>query len=243
MNFYQSISTYYEYIFPLNKIQLEFIQKSHSKSASELSVLDIGCATGNLSVELAKNYKKVVGIDLDKAMVKRAMAKANAKNNLEYKFENMLNIDSSFGKSHFDIIACFGNTLVHLESEEMVADFFKKAQMVLKSSGKLLFQIINYDRIIDQNITSLPSIENKTIKFERNYNYLQEENKVEFETILTIKESQNKISNCIPLLALRKQTIEKLLLESGFSNVKFYGNFKRDKLTENSVPLIVEAGF
>ena len=241
MDFYQSIANYYHHIFPLNKLQVEFIQKSHHESPNQLSLLDIGCAIGDLSLELANNYKSVTAIDLDEEMINTAIEKAKDKTNLEFRDENMLHIDDAFGESSFNVIACFGNTLVHLESEEMVGVFFEKAKAALKPNGKLLFQIINYDRIIDQDIRSLPTIENDTIKFERNYEYLKEQNKVNFETILSIKESIDQIKNCIPLLAIRKSSIEILLQNAGFTDIQFFGNFKRDQLTENSMPLIVEA--
>jgi len=112
---------------------------------------------------------------------------------------------------------------------------------MLKKNGKLLFQIINYDRIIDQAINFLPTIENETIKFERLYTYHDNTQKVDFETLLTVKESGQCISNTIPLLALRKARVEQLLQEAGFVDIKFFGNFKRDLLMPNSVPLVVEA--
>ncbi|MCY1633608.1 class I SAM-dependent methyltransferase [Marinifilum sp. D737] len=241
MNFYQSISKYYHYIFPLNKMQLDFIGKSHPQAKDQLSVLDIGCAIGDLSLELAKSYQTVTGIDLDKGMIDKAITKGKNYKNLEFRLQNMLELDTAFGSNSFDIIACFGNTLVHLNSDEEVLQFFKNAKAVLKEDGKLLFQIINYDRIIDQMIDHLPTIENEVIKFERNYKYHSSLGKVDFETILSIKENNNSIQNCIALLALRKSKVEELLQKAGFSSILFYGNFKRENLTENSMPLIIEA--
>ncbi|WP_321281399.1 class I SAM-dependent methyltransferase [Marinifilum fragile] len=241
MDFYQSISKYYQYIFPLNKMQLDFIGKSHPQAKDQLSILDIGCAIGDLSLELAESYQKVIGIDLDKGMIDKAITKGKNYKNLEFHLQNMLELDTAFESNSFDIIACFGNTLVHLNSNEEVLQFFRNAKAVLKKDGKLLFQIINYDRIIDQKIDHLPTIENDVIKFERNYKYHSSLGKVDFETILSIKENDNSIQNCIALLALRKSKIEELLHKAGFSNISFFGNFKRENLTENSMPLIVEA--
>jgi 2-polyprenyl-3-methyl-5-hydroxy-6-metoxy-1,4-benzoquinol methylase len=242
MDFYESISKYYHQIFPLNKTQIDFIGKSHHQAAKQLSILDIGCAIGDLSLKLAESYQKVIGIDLDKGMIDRAITKGKSSENLDFQLQNMLELDTAFGSNSFDIIACFGNTLVHLNSDEEVLHFFKNAKAVLKKDGKLLFQIINYDRIIDQKIDHLPTIENEDIKFERNYKYHSSLGKVDFETILTIKDSGKKISNCIDLLAVRKSTIESLLKSAGFTNILFFGNFNRETFTENSVPLIVEAG-
>ncbi|WP_421919046.1 class I SAM-dependent methyltransferase [Marinifilum sp.] len=241
MNFYESISKYYQYIFPLNNMQVDFIEKSHQQAKDQLSVLDIGCAIGDLSLKLAESCQKVIGIDLDKGMIDQAIAKGKKFKNLDFHLQNMLELESAFGANSFDIIACFGNTLVHLNSYEEVLQFFRNAKSVLKKDGKLLFQIINYDRIIDQNIDHLPTIENGIIKFERKYKYHSSLGKVDFETTLSIKESNQCIQNCIALLALRKSKIEKLLRKEGFTNISFFGNFKRENHIENSLPLIVEA--
>ena len=241
MDFYESISKYYHHIFPLNRMQLQFIESSHSKPSSQVSILDIGCAIGDLSMELAESYQKVTGIDLDQGMIAKAIEKGKKFKNLDFQLQNMLELNSAFAPNSFDIIACFGNTLVHLNSDEEILQFFTNAKAVLKKGGKLLFQIINYDRIIDQKIDYLPTIENEVIKFERNYEYHQSTEKVDFETILSIKENNSTIRNCIPLLAIRKASIQDLLQKAGFIDITFFGNFKREPLTENSMPLIVEA--
>ena len=241
MDFYQSISNYYQHIFPLNKAQLTYINSAREDDKKQLSILDIGCAIGDLSLELSDYFKEVIGIDLDEGMINKANEKGKNKGNLHFCLENMLHIDQSFGVNRFDLIACFGNTLVHLGSEEVVLDFFRSACSSLKDDGKLLFQIINYDRIIDQKINFLPTIENESIKFERNYMLHLDSKKVDFETLLTIKESGLCIKNSIPLLALRKATVRDLLQEAGFTDIKFYSNFKRDASTANSMPLVVEA--
>ncbi|MDE5424263.1 class I SAM-dependent methyltransferase [Ancylomarina sp. DW003] len=240
MDFYQSISKYYQYIFPLNKVQIDFIL-SAKEDTKQLRILDIGCAIGDLSMDLANHFNEVVGIDLDEGMIDKAIEKSKEKTNLHFHLEDMLQIDQSYGENHFDLVVCFGNTLVHLESEELVSDFFSKAHICLAKGGKLLFQIINYDRIIDQKINFLPTIENDTIRFKRDYTLHSNNKVVDFKTTLTIKETGESISNSIPLLAIRKANIEKLLKEAGFSNVKFYGNFKKDPFADGSIPLVVEA--
>lgn len=238
MEFYQNIAAYYENVFPFNEVQLQFI-KNAVENSSKFSVLDIGCGTGSLSIELAAIFDKVVAIDLDETMLK----KAREKNNQDVRFLNlnMLNIEKEFGHKAFDTVICFGNTLVHLDGTDEISNFFVQAKHVLKKNGKLLFQIINYDRIIDQHISGLPTIENDQIKFVRNYHYRKETNRLDFETILTIKESGPVIRNKIPLFPIRKNEITALLNRAGFSNIRFYGNFKRDILTSESIPLVVEA--
>ncbi len=238
MNFYKSIADYYEQIFPLNKTQVEFVKGSFPEP-EKLSLLDIGCGTGSLSIELSKIFNEVIAIDLDTSMIDKALEKEYPK--VDFRVMNMLDIEQGFGQQSFDSVICFGNTLVHLESLKSILDFFFQTKKILRENGKLLFQIINYDNIIDIGISGLPTIENEAIKFVRNYTYYPAKNSIAFETILTIKKSKQQIKNTIQLYPLRKAEIEELLRQAGFSDWKFYGNFMRDALTEKSIPLVVEA--
>lgn len=238
MSFYKSIANYYEQIFPLNKLQLDFIENSFV-GTSTLSVLDIGCGIGSLSFELSKLFKEVTAIDMDEAMLE----KSNEKNSMGVRFKNldMLEIEKEFGKNSFDAIICFGNTLVHLPGPDNIVDFFIQSGKLLKKNGKLLFQIINYDRIIDEDISGLPTIENDEIKFVRNYKIHPDKKALDFETMLTLKKTGKKIENTIQLYPIPKAELLGLLSEAGFTEVFFYKNFKREVISDDSIPVIVEA--
>lgn len=238
MDFYQSIADHYEDIFPLNLAQLNFIRNSFNDT-STLSVLDIGCGTGGLSIELGHIFKRVTAIDLDEGMLKKAKAKESK--NICFRKMNMLKIEKEFGPKSFDTVICFGNTLVHLDGKDQLLDFFKQARKILKKDGKLLFQIINYDRIIDQNIKSLPTIENDSIRFVRNYNPDPGQKTLEFHTILTTKKTGQTIENKIQLYPVRSSEINHLLLEAGFSEIFFFSNFNKEPFSGDSIPLVVEA--
>lgn len=238
MSFYQSIADYYEEIFPLNRAQPEFIQMAFG-SSEKLSLLDVGCGTGSLSIELDKIFKAVTAIDLDKAMLKKAIKKDPGK--INWKVMDMLKIENEFGKNAFNAVVCFGNTLVHLSDSDQILDFLKQTRSVLKSNGKFLFQIINYDRIIDRYIDGLPTIENQFIRFTRKYDFHHSTNSLDFRTTMLIKETGKEISNIIKLYPIRRSEIDELLERAGFSSWQYFGNFKRERLTGYSQPLICEA--
>ncbi len=241
MNFYESITKYYHHIFPLNMAQAAFVRQSFNET-EQSELLDIGCGIGELSFELSKHFKKVHAIDLDESMIKRAKQDFGTKTgNLKFNVLNMLEIERTFGVNSMDAIVCFGNTLVHLDGPEQMLDFFKQSRAVLKSDGKLLLQIINYDRIIDQNIKALPTIENDEIKFVRNYRLHTDHKKLDFETILSIKESGKTIENSIQLYPVSKHKIKELLNLSGFSEISLFGSFKHEIFSNNSIPLVIEA--
>ena len=235
--FYESIAKVYDCIFPKNRKQLEFVE-SIKKISSEEKILDLGCATGNLTEFLGEKTRNIVGIDLDKELLKEAKEKHP---NLNFENMNMLKINEKFEENSFDRVVSFGNTLVHLDSREEVEEFFQKVYKTLKFNGFFIVQIINYNRVIEKNIKNLPTIDNEKVKFVRDYEYDKSIGKVDFITELTIKEANLNIKNNIKLLALTKIEIQKFLGEIGFRNIEFYGDFEGRELSDNSEALIFVA--
>lgn len=106
---------------------------------------------------------------------------------------------------------------------------------------KLLLQIVNYDKILSKNIKQLPLIENDEIIFDRNYHYKKLENKIDFNTRLTVKFTQQVIKNSITLLPILKEEFEFLLEKAGFNNSNYYGNFNMELFSIESPAFIIEA--
>lgn len=241
MKFYTSIANYYNKIFPISETQISFIKDSTNKIKNKNMALEIGCGTGNLTLELSKLFNKAIGIDLDKEMLNLAKEKYGAKNNnLSFINLNMLKLEEEFSNVKFDTIICFGNTLVHLSNLEEIKKTLQQIKNTLNPGGVFLLQIINYDYILKNNINQLPQIENDMIRFERYYSYNSNQNHINFKTILTVKKENIKIENQIELYPLLKANIIQILNELNFKNYNFYGNFNREQLTSTSIPLIVE---
>jgi len=251
MEFYSSIAELYDYIFPLNQDQLDFTERElrSRDSASGVAaprVLDVGCGTGNLSLALAGRAYRVTGIDFDEEMISRAAEKAGDDGafsgaSVNFMQMDMLKIDKKFSPGSFDAVLCFGNTLVHLTEPDKIAGFLKAVSRVLVPGGVFLLQIINYDRILDQSVAKLSTIENEHIRFERNYGLDLESGLILFHTRLTAKKTGEVIENTIPLYPLRAGRLREFLEEAGFAGIKLYGDFSGAPLTAESVPLIASA--
>ena len=238
MDFYQAISKHYREIFPMNPLQAGFVKESFS-TLQEKTLLDVGCGKGDLVLELSTSFGHLTGIDLDSSMLEDASAAAP--DNTSFLRLDMMDLRKQFGKEAFDGLLCFGNTLPHLPDLRSISEFLRQAGNVLKGNGKLLLQIINYDRILDQDVRSLPTIDTDHCSFVRNYNYDSQAHLVDFETILKIKTSGEHIVNKIRLYPLRKAELHSMLLDAGFLSISYYGNFRLDPPSADSIPLVVEA--
>lgn len=236
--FYTSIAKYYPHIFPFNPTQIEFLRNVLPYNGAR--VLDVGCATGDLAFALTHFGFPTWAFDFDSEMVSIAQ---NARQE-EAMFPvfgqlDMRLIDQHYPESYFDTVICFGNTLVHLLNEDAIRQFIKAAHRVLSPEGKLTIQILNYQYILDNQIKSLPLIDNEHIRFERNYKYTRDSELIDFNTKLSVKATGQVIKNSVKLHPIRKTALQKILKDAGFESFEFHGNFNREALTDNSLPLIV----
>ncbi|MBN2262149.1 MAG: class I SAM-dependent methyltransferase [Prolixibacteraceae bacterium] len=236
MEFYQSIHTFYDDIFPLNTMQLSFIEMNISQKSS---MLDIGCGTGNLAIAMAAKGFVVDAIDLENEMI--VMAKAKVKQgNPNFIAANMLDVGEIFGADKYSVVTCFGNTLVHLTRYNEVEQFLKGVFKVLKEDGKFLLQILNYDNILSNSITSLPLIDNERIKFVRNYQF-HKNGFISFNTSLFIKNNKQTIENSILLKPVFVDELKNLLTKCGFRSVELYGGFNGESVNTKNLPLVISA--
>lgn len=237
-HFYTSIAPYYQHIFPFNPAQIDFLRNILPYNGAR--VLDVGCATGELALALTHFGFPTWAFDYDAQMVEMAQA-AKHEEAMFPVFEqlDMRAIDQRFPESYFDTIICFGNTLVHLQSDDDILKFATAAYKLLENSGTLAIQILNYDYILREKIQSLPLIENDFVRFERNYQFSESSHLIDFNTRLTVKSTGIEIVNSVKLNPITKEKLQFLLEKSGFTALKFFGSFQSGDLKESSLPLVV----
>jgi len=235
MTFYSEIVKMYNALFPLKKEKETFVHTLIEVEACT-SMLDMGCATGTLMASVAPILDDVEGFDLDKNMVIEAKKQCSMAN-VAVKEGNMLDLDSLYPKKRFDLVTCFGNTLVHIKSDDLV-HVFKQVKTHLSQAGVFVLQILNYDYILDQKIDTLPPIENEEVKFQRAYKI--EGSRLAFITVLTDKRTGSVYPNQIFLYPIRKNQLETLLRQAGFTQFSYYRNYKKERYTGKHLPLILE---
>lgn len=236
--FYTSIANYYPHIFPLNPSQVRFL--SNILPYNGARVMDIGCAAGDLAFALSRFGFPIWGIDADAEMIEMAN-NAKSEENIFPIFEqvDMRQFDQHYPEAFFDTIICFGNTVVHLQNDDDILQFLGAVYRTLASDGTFTLQILNYNHILQNNIQSLPLIDNEHITFERKYEYAESPELIDFNTRLTVKATGQVIENSVKLNPLRKEKLEALLKQAGLGNISYFGSFEGEALQPNSLPLIV----
>jgi glycine/sarcosine N-methyltransferase len=261
--FYSSISKYYAEIFPYQPMQLQFV-KSRAGELAGKQILDIGCATGELTFQLAEAGANVTGIDLNKDLLNQAIGCSGfpaqrsggrsadsviresepdkyrvASPNAQFQTGNMLELETDFPPGQFDAVLCFGNTLVHLQTVGLIQKMLNGVFAVLKPGGHFLLQILNYDYILSESVTALPLIETENIQFIRKYAFEDNNPLVRFQTELVLKKENKSVLNETPLFALQSDELIGLLQDAGFKEIELFSNFKSEPFGGKHLPLVV----
>lgn len=240
MNFYKELSSVNDIVFPRVEETVEFLCKDLKANAE---VLDLACGTGTYSFALAKRGHKVTALDIDETMIKLAIEK-KGKLDVDFYVQDMTKIKDVFNNKKYDLIFCIGNSLVHLESKEAIRNLIKDMSSMLNDGGIIIVQIINYDRILANNVTALPIIDRKEqgVKFLRNYRYSEEEEAIYFETELLISKNdkEEKYVNSIKLLPILSAELLDMVEKSMFSIIELKGEFSGKEYTDESYAFIIK---
>ncbi|RKD21812.1 hypothetical protein BEP19_14450 [Ammoniphilus oxalaticus] len=237
MGFYNILSDYYDQIFPLNQQQAQFISER-----AGTNILDVAAGSGSLALALAEQGYTVTATDLEPNMTKQIKRKKEqAQVELEIRTMDMRQLDQ-LPSGAFDTIICLGNSLVHLASEGEVADVLEKAFNLLSERGRLIIQIVNYDRIIADRVQALPPIEREQVQFYRTYEWKAAKLLFQGRLIVTGDDGQYRtFEQTTELLPLKKDALGRLLETSGFQQIEWYGNFKAEAYQLNSPAMIAVA--
>ncbi len=232
-SFYAAWADHYDDVFPPGP-KSGFVAARFTAPAL---LLDVGCATGAMGVALCVRGFQVHGVDLDSALVARAQARASSPD-LSFAQGDMLALPSP--PRPFDAVICLGNTLVHLlEREQRVAALRDMAAQV-RPGGGLLVQIVNYDRVLEGRVDSLPLIDNQAVRFERRY-FDVSPGGLRFHARLTVKASGHVLTVEQPLFPLTRGALAAELREAGWEPGEWWGGYGEAAWSAGTMGCIVKA--
>ncbi|QQO09879.1 class I SAM-dependent methyltransferase [Breznakiella homolactica] len=241
---YNSMLEYYDELFPVEQDRIDFIvsyaeriRKSGAASGM-VKLLDLGCATGTTAIQLMKTGMDVTGIDSNDAMIQSANRRnPEPKTNARFFAMDMANVKKYFSPGSFDIILCLGNTLAHLNGNEDILDVIRTAAGLLKKNGVFIFQLINYDRILDKKITELPAIETQRSRFVRKYAFTGDGH-INFHATLISSTGNMVFSEETTLYPVTLKELTGDLREAGLIEEDLYSDFDRGPLGKDSLAIL-----
>ncbi|MCT4638755.1 MAG: class I SAM-dependent methyltransferase [Bacteroidales bacterium] len=238
MDFYTSITDYYDYIFPVSEVKASLIT-DYIGSERE-NILDIGCSTGGFSEYITDKGAIPYGIDLNDEMLSIAKGRVRSEISGNFVSASMLDVDKVFNNVDFDLAFSVGNTVAHLTDIDQLNRLFASVKSVLKPDGLFVIQVVNYNRYDVDRETKLPIIDNDKIRFEREYCWKRTDGRVNFDTVLTDKSTNQQITNREVLTPFLPEEIIRQAKDNGFGVVDTFGAFNRTEFDpENSFAFIL----
>jgi 2-polyprenyl-3-methyl-5-hydroxy-6-metoxy-1,4-benzoquinol methylase len=115
----------------LGENDLKIIERAKKYLSASAVVLDYGCATGSIALEIANTAKEVHGIDISANMTEIARTKANERGIKNIAFTKATIFDESLKEGTFDVILSL--SILHLvEDPAQVVD---RINQLLKPGG------------------------------------------------------------------------------------------------------------
>lgn len=111
------------------------------KGLAGCRVLDAGCGTGTLALELAERGHPVAGVDLSEAMIGVARRKDPA-GKVAWRVADITTLEPAPQEPPFDLITCVADTLNHLETLNLWEQAFRRLGARLRGGGWLFFDVM-----------------------------------------------------------------------------------------------------
>lgn len=241
---YSSLLEYYDELFPVEKNRLDFVEAAAVKyqkangAGGTVKILDIGCATGTTALQLMRRGMDVTGIDNNDAMIQSANRRnPEPKTNARFFLMDMAGITEYFAPGAFDMILCLGNTLAHLDNLREIEAFIRSAGTLLRKGGIFIFQIINYDRVLSENIRELPPVETARSSFIRKYSRTKDGH-ILFEGTVLSSSGQPAFVETATLYPLTLKELTRILDSGGFTDEYFCSDFDGAPLEKSSLAVV-----
>ncbi len=101
------------------------------------TILDYGCGTGTITLPIARNAKRIYGVDVSEGMLKRAQQNRKNQRIENASFTKITSLDEMFQPDTFDVITIF-NVLQYIENRKCL---FKQLYNLLKPQGLLIVAV------------------------------------------------------------------------------------------------------
>lgn len=203
--------------------EIPFLTKLLRSSGNAKKILDVGCATGKHSIELAKQGYEVFGIDESEKLIEKAKQNClEAKTYVPLQVLSMIDIEKHPAKP-FDAVVMLGNIISFLEDEDQAVHFFKSAMNVLKTGGHLIVQTANYRRmLLEGNRFELITTKESDIMFVKVYDLDPKNAKL---SVLMLDKNGTWQMKAVTqhIMVLNKEDLVRFASRSKYASIYLYG--------------------
>ncbi|MBS3781482.1 MAG: class I SAM-dependent methyltransferase [Candidatus Thermoplasmatota archaeon] len=223
------------------EIDIPFYKKQVKKYGEP--VLELGCGTGRITIPIARDGHKIIGLDLSEKLLKRAKEKSKKDDlNIDWIIGDMR--DFSLDK-RFNLIFIPFNTIHHILTLEDMEKVLENVKEHLEPNGRFMVELFNPDLDI---LNRDPKEEHEVLEYKNPDG--DEEIKV---TETTDYEKAKQLMHLTWFYELDDEMVERewtirvwfpkevnaILKYNGFKIEKKYGDFDESTFTNNSGQQII----
>lgn len=199
--------------------------------------LDLACGTGNITIELYKNFGSTHAIDLSQEMLtiaREKLSKQGIKPKLSCQDLRNLKLNKKF-----DLITCVLDGTNYLLSSDDLLKYFNGVKEHLKDNGVFIFDINSYyklSKVLGNNIFSYDSDEVTYV-----WNNSFEEDLCNMDIIFFVKnedETYERIDESHVERAYAVEEIEDLIKKSGLKVIKKLDNYSEELINEKTERIV-----
>lgn len=198
------------------------------------SILDLGCGQGRISIPLANEGYKIVGLDASPALLDAAVKRAKeGKSKVKFINEDMRNL--SF-ENEFDVIINMGTAFGYIESSDEEKEILSKVFSALKPNGVFIQETENRELKLKNSLGKVwhemggvPVFSDR--RFDVNTGRWEEKISWFADGVFKEKILNVRLYAATELISLHK--------EAGFRNTSLFGGFDFSPLDMNSERLLL----
>ncbi|MFZ1518277.1 MAG: methyltransferase domain-containing protein [Ignavibacteriaceae bacterium] len=240
-SFYNQASIYYDKMIDFDSaLHKRKILLSNFVNDKIKTVADVGCGTGVDSITLSLLGLNVTAFEPSPKMINIAKVNSEKHNCKIYFFNFSANEIPKTFYNKFDLVVSLGNTLANIPSgkiDKSVAKLFK----LLKKDGRVLIQILNYEKILRDKERIVNITKKDDEYFIRFYDFGK--NDLTFN-ILRFNSDQTTKKELIStkIFPYTSKGLKKYFNETGFKKIELFGSLdKKPFNTKTSTDLILFA--
>jgi glycine/sarcosine N-methyltransferase len=242
ISFYNSASVYYDKMidfegaFQKRNALLSNFVNDRIKSAA-----DVGCGSGVDSISLFQLGLEVTSFDPSTEMINTAKVNSKKQNGI-IDFYNFAadEIPKTF-YNEFDLVVSLGNTLANIPLDKInksVAKFYK----MTKIDGKVLIQILNYEKILKEKERIVNITKKDNEYFIRFYDFGKKD--LTFNILkFNVDQTSQKELISTKIFPYTSQKLKRVFKEAGFKKIELFGGLYKkpfDAKTSNDLVLFAQ---
>jgi len=232
MDVYDSMADLYDFIYG-GDFDIDFYEEEAKKAKGP--VLEIGCGTGRVMLELIKKGITVEGLDVSKEMLRILKNKARM---MGYS-PNLYHADMrDFSlKKKYSLILVPYRSFLHLENDEDRLSSLKKMNAHLRKGGKLMLHVYNPSPEEINSSSQFKPIDCDTFviggkKFHTFWYTRYCDNGRRAEYLIELHEGSKKIKEfSMSIHFISYESMKKMLKKSGFRKITAYADFTNTPFT------------